>query len=56
MKKIFRIITFCLIIFVIILCSDANSVFAINDNSSLYYENCNKSILIFNDDVQAFKN
>ena len=56
MKKIFRIITFCLIIFVIILCSDANSVFAINDNSSLYYENCNKSILIFNDVVQAFKN
>ena len=54
MKKIFKIILFCLIFFVVIICSNINSAFAFDDDS-LYYENCNKSILILNDAIQPFK-
>ena len=38
MKKIFKIILFCLIFFVVIICSNINSAFAFDDDS-LYYEN-----------------
>ena len=54
MKKIFKIILFCLIFFVVIICSNINSAFAFDDDG-LYYENCNKSILILNDAIQPFK-